>query len=82
LPKGKGKCGRIVPKKCPAFKITLSLVCLAVEPVAMRQRTCSSNSDRMPLFNCSCRTAHNLQKSALINSDNTNDKVKHAIRMR
>lgn len=56
----------VIPKKCPAFRINDSLVCLAVEPVAIRQRACSSNSGRMPLFNCSCRTAHILTVSASV----------------
>ena len=71
-------CGKTRPKKCPAFKMRASLVCLAVEPVAMRQRTCSSNSGRMPLFICSCRTAHNLQtRTSLIYLKPTKRQVQH-----
>ena len=50
-----------VPKKCAALSMSDSLACLAVDPVAMRQRTCSSNAGVMPLLNCAWRTVHNLR---------------------
>jgi hypothetical protein len=54
----------MLPKKCPALSISDSLACLAVDPVAMRQRTCSSNPGVIPLLNCAWRTAHNLRNKA------------------
>ena len=55
--KGKGKG----PKKCAALSMSDSLACLAVDPVAIRQRMCSSNEGAMPLLNWAWRTAHNLR---------------------
>ncbi len=57
--KGLGFGGAPVPKKLLALSRRDSLACRAVAPVAMRQRTCSSNSGLiMPLFNCAWHTAH------------------------
>ncbi len=51
-----------VPKKCAALSMSDSLACLiAVDPVAMRQRMCSSNAGVIPLLNCAWRTVHNLR---------------------
>jgi hypothetical protein len=64
-----GSCDRYAAhsssgKNCPAVSISPSRACLAVEPVAIKHRTCSSNLGDMPLCASACFTSHALFTSA------------------